>query len=515
MEKIDYNAMPQENLKLLSATTDMTVTNEISEEFELPDYVSEVRKVLSVKSDALPEGRFLSDKGSATYLEYSGTVTYLIIYVDDEGEICSAPLSSSYELSTQLNSNPETVFVETTVDSTNLRVTAPRRLTLKSRLKSRILSFDNALIEEKITPKSIADEMFLQRASKKIKTMEISQVKMQDLKISDKLDSNGEKIEKPIWCDAYLTVSECKAKSGGVDVKGEVTVKCVCQCENGYTTLKKQLPVNEFIELDNSREGDYASVGARCVSLSISNEVSDKSSQLFFDLSCEIEGVVSRNKEKSVTCDCYSTKHETDVTYRGLDTYSVNKSHNTSFTVNEEVKRKNNDVKEIIEILVKPSCEKTEIKGKKAIMHGKAEVNVIGLGEKKDNALREFFCDTYELPIKYETEIDDLVGDCITKSSLSVGKINGKYDSEKLHLNFEVFLDQTIIGKSKVEIIDTVSINKDTEIENDASCIKVYFPKEGDTLWKIAKKYHTTVNKIAEQNELEASSEAPTKKLII
>ena len=46
-------------------------------------------------------------------------------------------------------------------------------------------------------------------------------------------------------------------------------------------------------------------------------------------------------------------------------------------------------------------------------------------------------------------------------------------------------------------------VKKDKKIKNDASCIRVYFPKSGDTLWKIAKRYKTTVSNIMELNNLE------------
>ena len=39
--------------------------------------------------------------------------------------------------------------------------------------------------------------------------------------------------------------------------------------------------------------------------------------------------------------------------------------------------------------------------------------------------------------------------------------------------------------------------------------------EEGDTLWEIAKKYHTTVSKITEQNDIDASESIYRKKLII
>ena len=128
MEKLNYNMGAQKKLSLLAVTTDTTATHEISEEFNLPDYIPEVRKMLTVRAGVLPESKYLADKGSGSQLDFGGTVTYLVIYTDDEGNLCSTPLSSAYEASTQLSSHPETVLIDTVVDNTSVRVNAMRKI---------------------------------------------------------------------------------------------------------------------------------------------------------------------------------------------------------------------------------------------------------------------------------------------------------------------------------------------------------------------------------------------------
>ncbi len=515
MEKINFNMAAQKKLSLLSVPTDTVTVHEISEEFNLPDYIPEVRRVLCVKSGVLPESKYLADKGNGATLDFGGTVTYLVIYTDDEGNLCSTPLSSSYEESLQITSNPREVIIDTSVDNTALRVNAPRKLTVKARLKSRIIGFEKSELEENIMPKSTADEIYLQRACKKIKTAEIFPISLKEIKIDDRFDMQGVKIIRPIWCDAELAITECKAQNKSVSVKGEGSVKCVCQCEDGCTVLTKSIRINEEIEAEESRAGDMASVRGKCISLAVANEINGEENQLFFDLSCDLEGTVSHNAEEYVTIDCYSTKCETEVSCKTLETYSSLKSHNSSFTVSETLKRKDNEMKEIIEIIANPVCEKTEIKGQKATVFGKIELNVIGECEEKENGEKEYICQAYDLPVRYDTDLGKIADECVIRSNFTVGKISGKYDGEKLYVACEVFLAQDIIEKSRTEVLDKAVIKNDKEIKNDASCVRVYFPTEGDTLWEIAKRYHTTVNKITQENEIEADTSELHKSILI
>ena len=68
--------------------------------------------------------------------------------------------------------------------------------------------------------------------------------------------------------------------------------------------------------------------------------------------------------------------------------------------------------------------------------------------------------------------------------------------------------------KNKTRVIDNATLLKDQEVKKDASVVRVYFPKNGDTLWEIAKKYHTTTSKLERENDL-LESDTPSKPIIV
>ena len=59
------------------------------------------------------------------------------------------------------------------------------------------------------------------------------------------------------------------------------------------------------------------------------------------------------------------------------------------------------------------------------------------------------------------------------------------------------------------------SIKHDKEYKDCASCVRVYFPQNGDTLWSVAKKYHISKDKITSQNALSDDSLDGVKSLLI
>ena len=477
---------------------EITHTNEISTEFSLPDYIGEIRKLLVCKAQALPESRYVSDEK----IELGGTLTYLLIYSDDEGVLCASPLNTPYEIEIPARLSGGTVFTSTEVDSVITKVNAPRKLTIKSRLKTRVTSIKNTPYEENISPKSSAEELFLERKTDDVPGFELLPCKLENIKISDKLEVGEGKAPKPIWCDATLWVDEVKAQNKSLLVKGVVLVKCVCQGEDGaIVELHKSLPFGEELECENSKAGDTARAQGRCVSLSISGDSTGE--QLFFDIELELEGCVLKRQTTRITQDCYSTVCDSDVSYKDVELADVVKMGSYSFTVQEGVKRKNNEIKEIITEIAHPVWEKTEIKGNKMYLLGKVIVAVIGKSEAKENGVEEYLSESYEIPYKYELDTGRELSNYLVNAEVSCGKINTRYDGDKLQVSAELYPSLTIFEKTKVKAIDSATIHTDKKIEKNGSQVVVYFKKDSDTLWDIAKRYHTTMAGLKKENQIE------------
>ena len=494
----------REEITVQGVSGDSFIVSEVSEEFSLPDYIPEVRRILATRSAVLPESRFIQSEGSASRLDLGGTVTYSVIYTDDEGEIRTLPLSSAYEGSGQINSQPETVLVFPTVEGVNVRVNGPRKLTIKSRVKSRVIGIEGKEIGERVENRTVADEMFIQRRERELGALSLIPFSLQGIKASDKLDTQKETGLKPIWCDATLVTSDVKTQSNAISVKGELRVKCLCRGEDGEITLTKTIPVSEEISKEGIMQGDIARAGGRIVSLSISNEEGE--GDIFIDATMEIEGEVSKNKTISLTTDMYSTKNEMTTEYRTEDIFSLAKTDNTPFTVNEGIKRKSNEIEELITLIADPVYEKTDIKGQKAIVNGKLLVKAIGRGKGDKERMGEYVADIVELPFKYGVDLPKPTLSPIVLCDMSLGEISGRYDKDKFYITAQIHPSLTILDRERVEILDKASVKKDEEIKKDQSCIRAYYPKQGESLWDIAKKYHTTTATLKELNSLEGDT---------
>lgn len=511
MNTLENTELLSKKSALTSVCCDTVITHDVSEEFVLPDYVNEVRRVLFTKAQALPESKYIADTQGGVSLELGGVVTYFIIYTDDEGKLCSTPLSSNYEAQTILKSRPSEVFVDTSVDNVTTRVSAPRRLTIKCRLRSRIMGYEENEVNESILQKSSADELYIERLPVTVNSFSSSLGSSHSIKISEKFDTVSHSSLRPVICDASISLRDVKASRGTVSCHGEASIKCLCESEDGLIPVVKNVPIYEEIDVEGVNAQDSARAEARCVSLSISSEESDNGAGLFFDLACEIECESMRNLECVLTKDCYSTKCEMDTCYRDIELFKLIKNANSTFSINESVKRKSKESLEIVDTIIDPVYEKCDFKSSHACFMGRACVGVIA----RNTENGEFLCESYEIPFKYECELDSSVQNPTVRVSFGASVNNAKYSDDKFNLSAELYPSILVLEKSSEQILDTATLKKDTEFKNDASCVRVFFPKDGDILWEIAKRYHTSGAEIIEQNSLDSESLDGVKSIII
>ena len=154
MENKDQQRMlPASEEKRLSVPyiSQSTVT-EAGEEFTLPDYYPEVRRVVSTFCRVLPESWY--DNGDS--VEQGGVVSFTVLYLGDDGSLTAAPLTTDFTAAVQMPKGDErasaVISVDTAAENVTCRATGPRRLALRSRLRTTVsgdqrVNADSAITE--------------------------------------------------------------------------------------------------------------------------------------------------------------------------------------------------------------------------------------------------------------------------------------------------------------------------------------------------------------------------------
>ena len=309
------------NTKVSLARLDVGTVHETSEDFTLPDYLPEVRRIISCTGSVLPESKYI-DRGE---IITSGLVVYTVYYLGDDGSLNATPLNSEYTAQIPCQGADLTgistsdLLVKTTLESTGCRATGPRRLVLSGRMKTKVLAVGEAEITEKVNMTSGAGEGKTDLKSEMTLERHRSPVECSSLLMSSATGGiTGEMREregvKLISCGGNAVVTDAKLESGVISVRGDAYISCLVMSPEGeYSTVKMKSPFEEKLSSGNKQSiPDDAkccvSAVARCASVNMSG---GDGGLYRWDMEYDVDAVVNADFTAEVTDDIYSTMYDT------------------------------------------------------------------------------------------------------------------------------------------------------------------------------------------------------------
>ena len=509
MDKI--NALLEKGAEIQKDLAGETAICECTGEFTLPDYLPEIRKIIKIDSKAIPSGKFIG--GSKA--EFAGIVAYTVIYSDADGKLAATSLSSEYEFSSNLPKNEiadMAVVADTGIENTVCRLSGPRKLTLRSTLKSKIHIYAKCVANE------ISDESArLESLTENILTSHTVCADSEEFELSEVYNVEGISPDtlRVNYVQAELLVREARAGIGCIVCRGDVLIKCNCSCEDGepFTVMKKS-PFERSLNAENALSSDSCIAYGRCNSVSAS--VSDNGSggtSLDFNISAELEGECVRNEETSIICDLYSTECESSAVYKEIVFTESLGTAMGNFSI-DAVRPKTEDESAVSSII--DSFGKAEVKD---IIQRDGRVCIVGeckidlLTSSCNGEVCEYSSSPVLIPFKVEPDLrinsENVSFDC----HIELVSSRGRLDSSQIGADAEIFVALRAAKSVTKQLIDKVTLNESEKKEKCADKITVVYPESTDTLFGIAKRYKVPYRELASLNELpEASINAPNER---
>ena len=291
---------------------DIKVTHDTGGDFTLPDYLPPVSRLLRAECSIIPEGVYLKEGSSGITAQFGGTAIFTVMWADSDGVPWSTTLDSNYESATVIGqSAPTRCMVDTKTENVYCRVAAPRKLSLRSRLVSRILT----LAEEETTPNSDGATYEMQQQEET--TVHFYRGFGQDLQATyteeTMISEDGSPV-RPVFCTANIVTNECRQTGSTIRARGDIFLTCVYDRDDGLYETTKKIPFDELIDLDGTPETDnlQCRVTGTITSLNVTADESGIRADIAYDLYAE----ATENLPVPITSDAYSCTMPSVCTYR-------------------------------------------------------------------------------------------------------------------------------------------------------------------------------------------------------
>lgn len=503
---------------------DSDIYTDTAAEYSLPDYNGDIKRVLYTSATMSPASKFNDDEGIGA----SGVVTYDVIYVNAENKIDHITFTSDYDISAKLRSeNIVGADIQTRISSYSHRLCGPRRINMKASLTSEVRITESSAIDTEINAPA-GDAEYITKSLNVSTCVFAHSAEREYAEAIMNAEGVMEDEIEIIYTAAYPVFDEISVAGGEVNIKGSFNVSELIKCGEASPILyKKKIPFEELVECEGMEENMVATAYANINSISSSVAADESGVSVAVSVIAEycVRGV--GNKEVRIVRDAYLKSSASEVSYEDFAYSTYLTSDKKVCTLSHTVPLSNiceGGIQNIIYTSATAKLSGIELSDASAKIG--MEMKLQGISADIDESGAENYH-----PIKYSFAAEEKVSfgcqipsdshiDCRVEVSDTIATI----DEENMYIDVSYVLFTEVYMTSKEVRMRELLANPEEKFEKRNSEIIVYYPEEGDTLFSVARMFHTSAKQIAADNMLsqnvikdsfEQSGLAGIKKLII
>ena len=496
-----YSKEAQGGVRLQLPICDKQQIIEVASDFSLPDYQPQIKRLLRVRATVLPADTYIGTPS----VELSGRIEYGILYTGEDGALYCTAQSGEYRYSFPFEMPPELDLnegvicdVDSTCDSVIARVAAPRKISVKCRLHSRVRLLGGGVYDQTLPARESAAECLFGRALSGRRFVGIGEaMQLGDEVLCDKQDGEV----RVISAEGEVFVSEATAGSGVVNCRGEVCLKLIL-CREGDDALPtvqlRRIPFVQAVATDGVEVNCDACADGTCSDIRVTVE----EGRILCEMAVILRTRAQRNEEIQYIRDVYSTCAECEASYREEAFSRALRSVNGNFSLNHTLPLSEAGIRpdaRVVDVCATPTVTAMECEHGKYRLLGRCRCQLI-LSDGEEMSAQEI-----ELPFRYECEGS---GEDVSDydASVSVISCRARVDGERVSVDAELAVMLATRGKQECRMLAAASFGE--SVKNTAGTYTICYPTREDTLWSVAKRYHRAVDDVVRDNHLSEASMA-------
>jgi hypothetical protein len=164
------------------------------------------------------------------------------------------------------------------------------------------------------------------------------------------------------------------------------------------------------------------------------------------------------------------------------------------------------EMAEVFNVLCRPVLSAHEVEKDRVLIEGVAASKVLYIANNEEQPV--FLCER-ELPLKEIIEVKGVEPGMKCAISLDVDHVSyNMISSRNVEVRIVIGMDIKVYKQVSIPLVSRINETPLDEAEQKSKpSITIYFTQPGDTLWKVAKKYHIAVDEVRKANNIEEADE--------
>lgn len=510
----------KKNIHMNKLKCKSTLQLTLDDDFNVPDVKPDIANIITEQGEiTIKDIKAMDGK-----LLVKGALGFNILYLSDDNQNPIHNISGDIPFDEIINMETSCADDEPTVnwelEDLSTGLINSRKISVKS-IVSLNITIDELYDEETAVMVEGSDDV--QFINKKIEVTDVSINKKDTFRIKDELilPSNKGNISSILYKDIQLNNVEVRLLEDRFSIKGELPIFVLYTTESEESPMEyyeTEVPFGGIIECSGSNEDMIDDITFKVLSnnLEIKEDGDGEGRVLDFEVILEMDIMAYDIQEPEILCDIYSPSKEITPVTRRAEYENLVVKNNSKYRVVDRIKVSENEPK-ILQICHANASIKID-----DIIPTETELNVEGAIDIKllyitENDNRPMNAIKGSIPFTQSIEVKNIKADSSYDIKPSVEQLAVMMlDSDEIEVKATMNLNTIVFDKVVEEIITDIEV-EDIDLDKLQAMPGVvgYMVKPKDTLWNIAKKYHTTVDAIKNINNLEEDIIKEGEKLII
>ena len=296
--------------------------------------------------------------------------------------------------------------------------------------------------------------------------------------------------------------SETKVSYNKILLKADACVKLMYLTENGEIKVNcSKIPVMGFVDMPNVAENNIINCQYEIKNILVKPNSSEQHS-VYIEIEFEICSDATDTVEIESIQDMYSPNADLQFKQKEVNTMTKKQINKNVCSVRERISIPEISSNQIYDVEIIPDITNINVLNGRIVYEGELKLNFIFSSNNNSGIDTRI----YTLPFTHNVDSENInqnktintTANCIDDEFVITS--DGMIEC-RVNLEFETQMYE----EANINLIDEINV---IETENNSNpSMVIYIVKEGDTIWKIAKKYKTTMQEIININNLDNGDE--------
>ena len=441
-----------------------------------------------------------------------GNINTYIMYMADDSKDKVRGLTTSLDFSESIQiancKEGMNCKLNTKLKSIEAKVINGRKVGIKAAIEIEINIYSNEEVEI-VNNVQNAEDIQILKEDLKVNSL----VGMGDTKIYAKDTVNIDNVDnlaEILKADVAIGEKDVKISYNKILTKSEASIKIMYLTEdNRINNITAKIPVVGFIDIPNVTEENMCDVDYEIKNIVLKPNSAEEHS-IYIELEINVAATVYEEKEINLIQDLYSPSENLIFNKKRITTITNKKKSRETKQVREKVNIEGIENRSIIDVDVVPMIEKENQLNNKINYEGELELRFI-----LSNS--DLQVDNRVVKIPFNYTVEEQCGDDNINRNMEMEITNQDFIVQEggvVNSNIDITMNLNSYRSANMNIIDEIQTDGEREAEDYS--ILMYIVKKDDTLWKIAKRFGSTVEDIVRINGIEDENKIyPDQKLFI